>query len=239
MITVIVVIVLLLAIVVLLYVVYALSVLIRALRQQEGRPEVNLWDVIHGLRPMEEEQEIEMHHEYDGIRELDNYLPPWWTYLFYLTIVFAVVYLLIYQVFDTAPRQAQEYQNEMDMAAQQAEERKLLAGVTLDETNVEATPEPNALANGEKIFTQLCVACHRADGGGSVGPNLTDEYWIHGGSIGDIFYTIKVGVPQKGMISWQAQLSATDMRDVGSYILTLAGTNPPDPKAPQGEKYTP
>lgn len=235
--------VLLLAILVLLYVVYALFLLMGALRAQEDGPTASLWDEMKGqflgIRPMEEEQQIEMHHEYDGIRELDNHLPPWWTYLFYLTIAFGVVYLMVYYVFQAAPLQDEEYQNEMTLAAQQAEQRKLLAGVTLDETNVEPTQDPNELANGEKIFAQLCVACHRADGGGSVGPNLTDEYWIHGGGIRNIFNTIKVGVPQKGMISWQAQISATDIRDVGSYILTLVGSNPPDPKAPQGEIYKP
>jgi len=203
----------------------------------------NFWDEIKakiaGLRPMEEEAKITLAHEYDGIRELDNHLPPWWTYLFYLTIIFGFCYILIYHVFRTWPLQEEEYNIQLVEAAEEAKARKLLAGATLDETSVVATEDPAEIENGKGIYIAKCAACHRNDGGGGVGPNLTDENWIHGGSISDIFYTIRVGVPQKGMISWESQLSPNDMRDVSTYIITLGGTNPPDAKGPQGEVYKP
>jgi len=187
--------------------------------------------------PLDKEEAVLLDHNYDGIRELDNHLPPWWKYLFYLTIVFAVVYMFAYHVFDTLPLQEDEYQAELTVAAEQAEARKLLAVNELDENNVEGTTTDAELANGKSIFQQSCAVCHAADGGGGVGPNLTDNYWLHGGSINDVFKTIKYGVPQKVMISWQATLRPADIRDVASYILTLQGTTPASPKEPQGEPY--
>jgi len=246
-------IVFLLAVVILIYVIFALIALKDALLQEKikqaetaGQPAPahasvwdNIWSKITGLQPMEEESKLAMHHEYDGIQELDNYLPPWWTYGFILTIVIAIIYVFVYHVWEVAPLQAEEYEREIAIAAEQAEARKLLAGASLDESSVEFSDNQTHLDNGEAIFIQRCAACHRNDGGGGVGPNMTDDYWIHGGSIQEVFTVIKYGVPEKGMISWQAQLSPTDMRDVSSYILTLAGTDPPDAKAPQGELYKP
>jgi cytochrome c oxidase cbb3-type subunit III len=189
--------------------------------------------------PLEKEDAVLLDHNYDGIRELDNHLPPWWKYMFYLSIVFAVVYLLAYHVFDTLPLQEEEYQNELAVASEEAEARKLLAVNELDENSVEVTTVESELANGKDIFEKSCAVCHAADGGGGVGPNLTDVYWLHGGSINDVFKTIKYGVPQKGMIAWQATLKPTDIRDVASYILTMQGTTPASPKEPQGDPYEP
>lgn len=188
---------------------------------------------------MEEEEDILLDHNYDGIQELDNHLPPWWKYLFYATIAFGVVYVILYHVTDTLPLQQEEYAIEVVEAAAAAEAR-LAANAEaggFDESALEYSDDPIILANGETIYQRMCAACHKADGGGSIGPNLTDNYWLHGNTIQDIYRTIKVGVPDKGMISWESQLSPVQMRDVSSYIISLKGTNPPGAKAPQGELY--
>lgn len=189
--------------------------------------------------PIEQEDEVLTDHEYDGIRELDNRLPPWWTALFYVTIIFAVVYLFHYMILETGPSQDEEYAIEMAEAAEQVKAYQASLALSIDETNVEVTAEAGSLAEGQKIFTSQCAACHANDGGGGVGPNLTDQYWIHGGDIKDLFKTIKYGVPQKGMISWQSQLTPAQMQSVASYILTMQGTTPANPKEPQGELYQP
>lgn len=198
-----------------------------------------LYNQLAGLKPMEQESDILLDHDYDGIHELDNHLPPWWKYLFYFTIAFGVVYMVDRHVLHISPTQAEEYENAMAQAAEEAAIRQASMGeqATIDEANIEFTDDPAALGNGEKIYQRQCAACHRQDGGGSIGPNLTDEFWIHGGSMVDIYNTVKVGVPDKGMISWESTLSPVDMRDVSAYIMTLQGTNPANPKAPQGEKY--
>lgn len=199
----------------------------------------NLQTKLTNAVPVEEEEAVMLDHDYDGIKELDNHLPPWWKWLFYATIVFAVIYLFAYHVIDIAPLSAEEYQMEMARAEEVASERKLIAGNTIDETSVEFVSTESNLVNGQEIFMSMCAACHRPDGGGSVGPNLTDEFWLHGGSISDIFGTIKYGVPEKGMISWEAQIKPADMQDLSSYIISIQGTNPPNAKEPEGEKYVP
>lgn len=202
------------------------------------KPEPGIWQKLTGTEvPLEEEDTILLSHDYDGIKELDNHLPPWWKYLFYLGIIVAVVYAFLYHVSGTLPLQEEEYQIELALAAQQAEIRKLEAGNSIDENNVEFSDASEVLANGKEIYAGKCIACHASDGGGGVGPNLTDEYWIHGGNIKDIFKTIKIGVPQKGMISWQNQLTPSDIRDVASYLVTIKGTKTANPKEPQGELY--
>ncbi|HQU52955.1 MAG TPA: c-type cytochrome, partial [Saprospiraceae bacterium] len=132
-----------------------------------------------------------------------------------------------------------EYEMAMKEAKQQVAEYVAAQGNLVDETNVTARTDDAALAQGKDIWIANCVACHGANGEGGVGPNMTDKYWIHGGDIKNIFNTIKYGVPEKGMISWQTQLSPSAMADVASYILTLQGTNPPNAKAPQGDLYNP
>jgi len=188
--------------------------------------------------PVEQEREIILDHNYDGIRELDNHLPPWWKWLFYVTIIFGVVYIAVYHVFGTMPLQTEEYQAEMAIAEEQRLERLANQPASdIDESNVEFVQDAQALSQGKSIFNLNCAACHKEDGGGGIGPNLTDEYWIHGGSIQDVFRTIKVGVPEKGMISWEVMLSPDQMQNVSSYVLTLQGTTPANPKEPQGEIY--
>lgn len=200
----------------------------------------SFWDKLRkkyweGAVPMEREHEILSHHEYDGIRELDNSLPPWWVNLFILTVIWAVFYMYYYHWGGNGPSSEQEYKTEIAEAEKQ--QAVALAGLAnaIDESNVSALTESGPLGEGELIFKGVCAACHGQAGEGTVGPNLTDEYWLHGGGIHNIFKTIKYGVPEKGMISWQSQLTPSDMQKVASYILTLGGTNPPNPKAPQGE----
>lgn len=187
--------------------------------------------------PVAKEKDILLDHDYDGIKELDNNLPPWWKYGFYVTIVFGVFYLLIFHVSGAGKLQADEYKEELRIAQLQKEERMRASAENVNEENVIALTDAEPITKGKETFQKLCVTCHRPDGGGLVGPNLTDEYWLHGGGIKNIFKTITYGVPNKGMISWQSQLSPKQIQQVASYILTLKGTNPPGPKEPQGDKW--
>ena len=199
-----------------------------------------MWAKLNDFRPMEEERELVLDHNYDGIRELDNHLPPWWKWLFYVTIIFGVVYLAAYHVFDTLPLQEEEYISQMEEAdAANAARLANLPESNIDENNVTLVEDAAMLAKGQQIFNLNCAQCHKESGGGGIGPNLTDDYWLHGGSISDIYKTIKVGVPEKGMISWEPLLSPEQMQNVSSYIITLKGTNPPGAKDPQGELYVP
>jgi cytochrome c oxidase cbb3-type subunit 3 len=181
--------------------------------------------------PIEREHEIMLDHNYDGIIELDNNLPTWWLYLFYATVVFAVVYFSYFTVMEYGDNQIEEYQQEMVAAA---EEMKLNAS-KVDENSATMLTDAAALKEGEVIFVENCAACHGKIGEGGVGPNVTDDYWLHGGDIKSVFKTIKFGVTEKGMIAWQSQISPVQIQQVASYILSLKGTNPPNAKAPQGE----
>lgn len=187
--------------------------------------------------PLKEEQSIDMGHDYDGIRELDNNLPPWWTMLFYATIIWSVGYLVYYHFTDYGVLQAEEYQQEMELAEREQLKRLENEAESIDETNVVALTDAIDISGGQRLYNINCVACHGAFGEGGVGPNLADAYWIHGGGIQNIFKTIKYGVPAKGMISWQQQLKPKQMQEIASYILTMQGTNPANAKEPQGELW--
>lgn len=197
---------------------------------------VNLWHLFRqGLtdsKPIEEEHEILLHHDYDGIQELDNNLPPWWKWLFYSTIIFAVVYLFFFHIAG-GPGSDQEYLSEVQEAQKTMAEYKLVNNVVSAES-AQFLSDIGTLSAGKEIFTKHCVACHLDDGGGSVGPNLTDNYWIHGNNPKDLFLVISNGVPEKGMISWKSQLSPNQIQEVASYVRSLKGTSPKVPKAPQG-----
>ncbi len=193
------------------------------------------WNAMN-FKPMEEEHSIDTGHSYDGIRELDNVVPPWFTTAFVITILFAIGYIYRYQIAKTGPSQIQEYKSAMALAEIQHEEYLMTQANAVDETNVKFLTGAD-LEAGKKTFTTICAACHKSDGGGLVGPNLTDEYWLHGGSLKDIFKTVKYGYPDKGMISWKAQLSPTQIAQVANYVYTLRGTQCKDPKAPQGTLY--
>ncbi|MGQ7870874.1 cbb3-type cytochrome c oxidase N-terminal domain-containing protein [Sunxiuqinia sp. sy24] len=174
-------------------------------------------------------------HEFDGIRELDNQLPPWLKYLFYGSIIFAASYLTLVFVFeDESVIQAKEYQNEM--AAFMEEEE----AAEEDETAVPVIrTEEEIMASGQATFSKICSVCHGKFGEGLVGPNFTDEYWIHGGTRENMHEVITTGVIEKGMISYKNILTENQIQDVITYIRSLESTNPPNQKAPEGEKYVP
>jgi cytochrome c oxidase cbb3-type subunit 3 len=185
--------------------------------------------------PMEKEATVMLDHNYDGIQELDNHLPPWWKWLFYGTIAWSVFYLIAYHITDTAPLQQQEYENEVAMADAQL---KLIRGAqpvaSIDEETLTYTKDATLIGNGLAIFKSNCASCHKEKGEGGIGPNLTDEYWLHGGSIKNVYTVIKNGVAEKGMISWSSILKPEEMRDVSFFIMSIRGSNPANPKAPQG-----
>ncbi|KYG76164.1 cbb3-type cytochrome c oxidase N-terminal domain-containing protein [Roseivirga spongicola] len=211
------------------------------LARQEAEPGwfAKLWAKWNDFRPMEEEEELLLDHDYDGIKELDNHLPPWWKGLFYVTVVYAVVYLLIFHVFKTAPLQEEQYEREIAAAEALKANAEADLVVDFDENTVTATTDATELADGQKFFEAQCAVCHKADGGGLAGPNLTDEYWRNGGGISNIYKVIKNGVPNTAMISWESQLNPIRMRNVASYVMTLQGTNPPGALPPDGELYEP
>ena len=189
------------------------------------------------VKPIEAEGEIILDHDYDGIQELDNDLPPWWKYGFYASIIAAFAYMAYFHVFG-GNSQKEEFQIEMAKAQLAVEEYKKNAPDLVDASSVTLLTDEADLNIGKQIFIEKCVACHRADAGGGIGPNLTDEYWIFGGDISTVFKTISEGGrPGKGMISWKQDLKPAEMAQVGSYILSLQGTNPPDPKAPEGDLW--
>lgn len=207
-------------------------------------PTVSPWkkflQKINASVPVEQEKEIEMDHSYDGIRELDNHLPPWWSWLFYGSIAWGVIYLIIFHVTDTMPLSHEEYHQELALAEEQV--RQFQASqpkAVIDENTLVYTADATMLEKGKSVFiNNNCSGCHRADGGGNtIGPNLADEYWLHGGELKNIFLTIKNGVVEKGMPAWGKAMSAEDVRDVAFFVMSLQGTNPPDAKAPQGEPF--
>ena len=187
--------------------------------------------------PAEEESNIMMDHEYDGIRELDNNLPPWWKYMFYATIIFAFVYLIRFHITGSGQLQGEEYAAEMEAAVAAKAEMMANATESITEENVIYLVDAPNIEKGGAIYQGNCATCHSQLGGGGAGPNLTDEYWIHGGGIKNVFKTIKYGVPAKGMIAWQSQFSPSQMQQISSYVLSLQGSNPPGGKDPQGEIY--
>jgi cytochrome c oxidase cbb3-type subunit 3 len=186
---------------------------------------------------LDNEDLLLLDHDYDGIKELDNNLPPWWVYLFYACILFGVVYMVRYEVLG-ADNQEMELKKEVAQAKIDIAEYMKTAPDLMDEKTVTLLTDPADLAAGKEIFTTNCAACHRADGGGQIGPNLTDDQWILGGGIKNVFHTlVNGGRDGKGMISWKGTLKPKEMQKVASYILSLKGSNPPDAKAPEGEVW--
>jgi cytochrome c oxidase cbb3-type subunit 3 len=210
----------------------------------EGRPKVvkekkasvfaKLRQIMTKSTPVEREAEIMLDHDYDGIRELDSKIPPWFAWLFILTIIFAAYYMIDYHIIGSGQVQYEEYAQEVKMASLERE-ALIKSGAFINEETVTLLSDASDLEKGKAVFDQNCIACHASDGGGIVGPNLTDEYWIHGGGIKNVFKVIKYGVVEKGMISWQTQLNPNQMQEVASYVLSLQGTTPAAPKQPEGE----
>lgn len=195
------------------------------------------WQKVLGLRPIEEEKDLLIEHTYDGIQELDNPTPTWFNAMFYSTIVFAIGYLLVYHVFNWGMNQEQEYLAEMELAEKQRLAYLESSGTNIDENTVEEDQSPAMVTAGQEIYLQNCGACHGNQGEGMIGPNLTDEYWLHGGDVKDIFRVIKYGVPDKGMVPWESNLTPVQIAQVTNFILSIVGSNPANPKEPQGELY--
>lgn len=195
------------------------------------------WLKMANLKPLSKEKELLLHENYDGIQELDNPVPMWFNALFYGTIAFGLLYWFAYHNWQLAPLQEQEYDNEVYAAQMiKAEKLKNAPADNINEENVKLLTDASVLNAGKGTYIQYCAACHGKVGEGMVGPNLTDEFWLHGGSVKEIFKTIKNGVPDKGMVAWGSQLTPTQISNTTNYILSLKGTNPPNAKAPQGNK---
>lgn len=201
----------------------------RAYREQP------FWNKVFQLNPLKFEKQLVMDHAYDDIQELDNPTPPWFMGLFYITIAFGVVYLGMYHYAGWGSLQEDEYKQEIVAADIAREEYMKKFANSINEDNVTLLTDAKGIEAGALIYKQNCVACHGEKGEGKVGPNLTDNYWLHGGSIKAVFHTVNEGVPAKGMISWKKQLNPLQVQQVSSYVLSLVGTNPANPKEPQGE----
>lgn len=208
------------------------------------RARLSWWDKFNKLRPVSQEAELDLGHDYDGIRELNNRLPPWWLYGFYLTIIIAVIYLWRFHVSHTGPSSKEEYETAIAKADLDVKEYLKMKGDNVDENTVTVLTGTSDIEAGKAIFTNPvnCVPCHGGDGSGivnnnpGIGPNLTDDYWIYGGGIKDLYKTIKYGT-NKGMRSWKDDLSAKQIAQVASYVKSLHGTKPAKGKDPQGELY--
>lgn len=195
---------------------------------------INRWTKVKAI---EEEGEIILDHNYDGIKELDNALPPWWLYMFYATIVFGVVYLVRYHVLG-ADNQATEYNKAMAEARMELQKYQATSPNVFDISTVTQLTEDSDLTRGKAVFNLNCAACHANDGGGGIGPNLTDEYWILGGGFKNTFNTIyNGGRDGKGMVAWNKTLKPNDIQKVASYVLSLQGTTPAKPKKAQGNVW--
>lgn len=184
--------------------------------------------------PVEKESDILLDHDYDGIKELDNALPPWWKYGFYITVVVGIIYLFHFHVWGTGKNPDQEYAEQMAEGQRLEEQYKARTKDIVDENNL-TLADADGIAAGKALYTQSCVACHAPDGGGGIGPNLTDNYWIHGGKLSEIYKTIKIGYPEKGMQSWQSMYSPVQMRNLASFVQSLKGAKTANPKEPQGD----
>jgi cytochrome c oxidase cbb3-type subunit 3 len=197
---------------------------------------VPFWDRFNAAVAIEKEEDIMLDHDYDGIKELDNSLPPWWKYGFYLTIVIGVVYVWYYH-YGSGPSQEDEFLAEVKRGEEEVAAYLAKSASNVDENTV-VMLDAAGIEAGKGIFTSNCAACHAADGGGNaVGPNLTDQYWLHGGSLPDVFKSIKYGWPAKGMKSWKDDFSPMQLAQLASFVKSLQGSVPAAPKEAQGELY--
>ncbi|MGN6567171.1 MAG: cbb3-type cytochrome c oxidase N-terminal domain-containing protein [Flavipsychrobacter sp.] len=230
-----------------LFIIFSLLLIIRTIiRLLRDRPELHaeakairrrsFFERFNKSVAVENEAAILTDHDYDGIRELDNDLPPWWKYGFYVTIVVAIIYVWYFN-FGGGPSQTEEYIAEVHKADEEKAEYLAKTANNVDENTVKPVTDPAALGTAQNTFQTICSACHAKDGGGGVGPNLTDDYWIHGGNIKDVFKSIKYGWPDKGMKSWKDDFSPTQIAALATYVKSLHGTKPAAPKDKQGELY--
>jgi cytochrome c oxidase cbb3-type subunit 3 len=231
--------------IVLLVIAFALQGFVKSLLPKEAQDiEVQqaldnrtFWQKVFSLKPISMEKDLEMEHKYDGIAELDNPTPPWFMYLFYTTIVIAVVYFFTFHVIGDGKVMTTEYAEEIAVAEKANELYMKKFANSVNENNVIVLTDAKSVEDGGKLYAKNCVACHGDKGQGGVGPNLTDEFWLHGGAPKNIFHTLTEGVPEKGMISWKKTLNPIQIQHVLSYLSRFQGTNPENGKAPQGDKY--
>lgn len=188
-------------------------------------------------KSVEQEADVMLDHDYDGIRELDNVLPPWWVNLFYATIIFAFVYLVRFHVMGDYT-QAQEFDKEVELATIEIAKNATAAPDDMSIDKVTLLTDAESIAKGKEIYTNTCIACHKVDGGGSVGPNLTDEFWINGGGIKNVFKVISEGSSNNpSMVAWKNTLKPKDIQKISSYVLSLQGCKPVGGKEAEGEKW--
>lgn len=187
--------------------------------------------------PVEKEADIELDHVYDGIKELDNSLPPWWKWGFIVTVIASVIYMFNFHVLGSGKNPTEEYEAELAQAKIKMEAYAAKNKDKIDEANIQM-PDATGIAAGRQIFEQACWACHGKMGEGGAGPNLTDDYWLHKGSLTDIYHSIKTGYPDKGMQAWQKQYSPKQISDLAGFIKSIRNSNPPNGKAPQGDLYS-
>jgi len=228
--------------VLLLFVIFLLGSLTSAIQKlrgaTDGKEQISWWEKFAALKAEKSEDELVLEEDFDGIKELDNPTPPWYNFIFYITIFVAILYLLNYHIFKIGSLQAAEYNTAVAESKAEVDAYLKKSGNAIDENSVVLLTDKKAIDEGSALFIEKCAVCHLADGGGLVGPNLTDNYWIHGGDVKSIFKTIKYGVPAKGMISWQNALSGKQIQSLASFIHTLKGTTPAKAKEPQGDLFT-
>lgn len=183
---------------------------------------------------IENEASITFDHEYDGIRELDNNLPPWWKYGFYITIAWAFGYVLYYQVFEVGALQEREFQEQWEAGEVAVAEYKKAHPELITAENVVQLDDPSSLAQGKAVYDQFCASCHMEGGAGGIGPNLTDDYWLYDNGIKGVFESVYDG-RSNGMVAWKELMPADKIQFVASYVLSLEYIAPPNGKDPQGE----
>ena len=185
--------------------------------------------------PSTQERDRLLEHSYDGIQEYDNPMPRWWVYLFWGTIIFSVIYGINIGPIGTGEGRIAQYEQEVEaFRALHPDD-----GPSMDASQLATlAADPRIVAAGNVVYDQACAACHRADGGGLIGPNLADDYWLHGGTLPEILRTVSEGVLAKGMPAWEKMLKPDELTAVVAYVASFHGTNPADGKAPEGEPMT-
>ncbi len=180
------------------------------------------------------DQDHLLDHNYDGIQEYDNPLPRWWLALFWATIIFTPLYILYFH-FGGGMLAIERYDQEMIAFYDKQAEQLLALGEISENTLVDLMADDSMMNGGKKIFQAKCATCHGMFGEGGIGPNLTDDYWLHGAQLMDVYATVRDGVTAKGMLAWERQLRPAELMAVSSYVGTMLGTEPPNPKPPQGD----
>jgi len=181
------------------------------------------------------DQDHLMDHSYDGIQEYDNPLPGWWLAIFWASIIFAPLYILYFH-FGPGLLSIDRYDRAMMIATERQMAAILAMGEISENTLVDLMDDPSMMNGGKKIFVAKCATCHGIFGEGGIGPNLTDDHWLHGAQLMDVYRTVREGVPAKGMLAWERQLRPAELLAVSAHVGGLLGSDPPNAKAPQGDQ---